>query len=236
MINVQSKHCIFRLQLRICQIHFLVLLIKPWEILRVLGSISSYKHDNVLYGNSIRTLSVRLSAILLLSRNSCRTCLFFSLLTRYEVYDIYICFWIFEHSNVRFCSSYVMNFTIAIHNHLFVFRLIFTFKHVGCGKTYLQSQIITWRCQTLKDLEKGMSNKNVTSKYGTSNKTFSIWVKSVEKLLDSLEKGSNIKRQKLKIGNFEMVDNFQLVPKYANKMFHYQLPWFKRRHLESPNN
>ena len=85
-------------------------------------------------------------------------------------------------------------------------------------------------------MEKGMSNKNVTSKYGTSNKTFSIWVKSVEKLLDSLEKGSNIKRQKLKIGNFEMVDNFQLVPKYANKMFHYQLPWFKRRHLESPNN
>ena len=53
--NVQVQHRIFRLQLEICQIRFLVL-IKLSGFLRVLGSISSYKHDNLLYGNSVRTL------------------------------------------------------------------------------------------------------------------------------------------------------------------------------------
>ena len=94
LINVQIQHRIFRLQLQICQIH-IVVMIKPW----VLHSISSYKHDNLLYGNSVRTLWVRLLAILHLSRNSCLTCLFFNLLARFEVYDICICFWMFECSN-----------------------------------------------------------------------------------------------------------------------------------------
>ena len=36
--------------------------------------------------------------------------------------------------------------------------------------------------------------------------TLSTWVKNKEKVLDWLRKGSNIKRQKLRTGNFEMVD------------------------------
>ena len=36
--------------------------------------------------------------------------------------------------------------------------------------------------------------------------TLSTWVKNKEKVLDWLRKGGNIKRQKLRTGNFEMVD------------------------------
>ena len=58
-----------------------------------------------------------------------------------------------------------------------------------------------------KDLEKGICNKVVAAKYnGVPKSTLSTWVKNKEKLLDSLEKGSNNKRQKMRTGNLETVD------------------------------
>ena len=60
-----------------------------------------------------------------------------------------------------------------------------------------------WKCnhkllcekfQTLKDLKKGMSNKDIAAKYGVPKNTLSTLVKNKEKLLNSLEKRSNIKR------------------------------------------
>ena len=51
-----------------------------------------------------------------------------------------------------------------------------------------------------------MCNNDVPAKYGVPKNTLSAWVKNKEKLLDSLEKGNNIKRQKLRTGNFEIVD------------------------------
>ena len=42
----------------------------------------------------------------------------------------------FECSNVRTIDFVnVMNSYIAIHNNLFGFHLLFTFKHVGCWET-----------------------------------------------------------------------------------------------------
>ena len=58
----------------------------------------------------------------------------------------------------------------------------------------------------LKDLEKGMSNRDVAAKYGVLRNTLSIWVKNKEKILDSLEKGTNIKWQKLGTSYFELVN------------------------------
>ena len=50
----------------------------------------------------------------------------------------------FECSNVRtFDFIDVMNSHIAIHNYLFIFRLLFTFKHVGWVKKQMQLQKIT---------------------------------------------------------------------------------------------
>ena len=54
------------------------------------------------------------------------------------------------------------------------------------------------KCQSLKDLEKGLSNKDAAAKYGVPKNTLSIWVKSKEKLFAALEKGNNVKRQKPK--------------------------------------
>ena len=74
------------------------------------------------------------------------------------------------------------------------------------GKRKYNYKLFREICQALKDLEKGMSSKDVAAKYGVPKNTLSTWVKNKEKLLlDSLEKGSNIKRQKLGTGNFEMV-------------------------------
>ena len=133
-------------------------LIEPWKILRVLGSISSYTHDDLLCGNSVCTLWVILLAILLLSRNSFLTCLFFSLLARFKVYDICICFWMFERSNVWFCLCLLISYLFFICcPHL---NMLVTGKRNCNHKTFHEK----W--QALKDLEKGMSKKDVAAKYG----------------------------------------------------------------------
>ena len=61
------------------------------------------------------------------------------------------------------------------------------------------------KCQAFKDLEKG-ENKDVAAKYNLPKNTLSTWVKNKEKLFDALKKGTNVKRQKLKSGNHELVD------------------------------
>ena len=56
-------------------------------------------------------------------------------------------------------------------------------------------------------MEKSIINKDVAAKYKCVPKnTLSTWVKNKAKGLEWLEKGSNIARQKLRTGNFEMVD------------------------------
>ena len=79
------------------------------------------------------------------------------------------------------------------------------------GKRKYNHKSLREKCQALKDLEKGMSNKDVAPKYNVPKITLSTWVKNKEKLLDSLEKGTNVKRQKLRTGNFELVDKAVLI-------------------------
>ena len=63
------------------------------------------------------------------------------------------------------------------------------------------------KCQSLKDLEKGLSNKDVAAKYVVPKNTLSTSVKSKEKLFTALEKGNNVKRQKLRTtGDHEILD------------------------------
>ena len=70
-------------------------------------------------------------------------------------------------------------------------------KDVHCTKRKYVHKIKREKCQSLKDLEKGLSNKDVAGKYGVPKNT-STWVKSKEKLFAALEKGNNVKRQKLR--------------------------------------
>ena len=55
-------------------------------------------------------------------------------------------------------------------------------------------------------MEKGESNKDVAGKYNVPKNTLLTWVKNKEKLFDALKMGTNIKRKKLKSGNYELVD------------------------------
>ena len=68
-IYVQPQDLIFWLWLQNFQIHFLIL-IYSWEILRVLGSISAYKHDILFYENILFELFSLYSLSKIISNSS----------------------------------------------------------------------------------------------------------------------------------------------------------------------
>ena len=74
------------------------------------------------------------------------------------------------------------------------------------GKRKQTHKTLCEKCQALKGLEKGESNTDVAAKYNVLKNTLSTWAKNKEKLFDALKKGTNVKRQKLKSGNHELVD------------------------------
>ena len=66
------------------------------------------------------------------------------------------------------------------------------------------------KCQALRDLQNGISNKNVEEKYGELKNTVSTWLQNKEKLITKLKK-SLTKRKKAKESNYPDIDN--VVPK-----------------------
>ena len=63
------------------------------------------------------------------------------------------------------------------------------------------------KCKALKDLENGLSNKDVATKYSVPRKAVSTWVKNKHKLTASLEKkGMNSSQKNARCGNYEKVD------------------------------
>ena len=76
------------------------------------------------------------------------------------------------------------------------------FKHRSGNNMSLVNQKLSIKrlgekCQALRDLEKGLSNKDVAKKYGLPRKTISRWVKNKSKYFAAL-KGSLNKRKKTK--------------------------------------
>ena len=63
------------------------------------------------------------------------------------------------------------------------------------------------KCRALKDIEKGLSNKDAALKYGVPPNTISTWIKNKEKYLKALENNCSSKKQKLRESNFEKLDN-----------------------------
>ena len=63
------------------------------------------------------------------------------------------------------------------------------------------------KCRTLKDIEKGLSNKDASLKYGVPPNSISTWIKNKEKYLKALENNCSSKKQKLRESNFEKLDN-----------------------------
>ena len=69
---------------------------------------------------------------------------------------------------------------------LFVLEMLLAGKRKYTHKTFRE------KCQALKDLEVGESNKNIAAKYNLPKNTLSTWVKNKEKLFDALKKGTNV--------------------------------------------
>ena len=84
--------------------------------------------------------------------------------------------------------------------------ILFVLKLLVAGKGKYTHETLRKKCQALKDLEKGESSKDVAGKHNVPKNTLPTWVKNKEKLFDKLKKGTNVKRQKLKSGNHELVD------------------------------
>ena len=109
----------------------------------------------------------------------------------------------FECFNALKLAEYWCVFFCLFFLHVVV---LFALKMLVAGKRKYTHKTLCEKCQTLKDLEKGESNKDIAAKYNVPKNTLSTWVKNKEILSDALKKGTNVKRQKLKSGNHELVD------------------------------
>ena len=89
-------------------------------------------------------------------------------------------------------------------------------------KRKLNNKPIGVKCKALKDLEKGMTNKDVAAKYGVPKNTLSIWVKNKHKLTTSLEKKEmSSSRKSTRCGSYDQTDK---------AVFH----WFVGKHQKVP--
>ena len=57
------------------------------------------------------------------------------------------------------------------------------------------------------DIEKGLSNKDASKKYGVQPNTISTWIKNKEKYFKALEDNCSSKKRKLRESDFEKLDN-----------------------------
>ena len=74
------------------------------------------------------------------------------------------------------------------------------------SKGKLTVKTLVEKCNALRDIEKGLSNKEVAAKYGVPTNTTSTGVKNKEKYVKALESGSS-KKRKLRESDFETLDN-----------------------------
>ena len=72
-------------------------------------------------------------------------------------------------------------------------------------KRKLNTKRLGEKCNALKDLESGMSNKEVAEKYDVPKNTISTWLKNKNKYRADSDKSSN-KRKKLRESDYERVD------------------------------
>ena len=72
-------------------------------------------------------------------------------------------------------------------------------------KRKLNTKSLGEKCNALKDLESGMSNKEVAEKYGVPKNTISTRLKNKDKYRADSDKSSN-KRKKLRESDYERVD------------------------------
>ena len=74
-------------------------------------------------------------------------------------------------------------------------------------KKKLSVKTLNEKCKALKDIEKGLSNKDASKKYGVPPNKTSTWIKNKEKYFKALEDSCSSKKRKLRESDFEKLEN-----------------------------
>lgn len=77
-------------------------------------------------------------------------------------------------------------------------------------KRKLTVKTLNEKCKALKEIEKGLSNKEASVKYGVPPNTISTWIKNKAKYFKALEDNCSSKKQKLRDSDFEKLDSVVL--------------------------
>ena len=74
-------------------------------------------------------------------------------------------------------------------------------------KRKLSVKTLNGKCKALKNIEKGLSNKDASKKYGVLPNKIATWIKNKEKYFKALEDNCSSKKRKLRESDFEKLDN-----------------------------
>ena len=77
----------------------------------------------------------------------------------------------------------------------------------GYRKEKFSVKTLNEKCKALKDIEKGLSNKDASRKYGVPPNAISTWIKNKGKYFKALEDNCSSKKRKLRESDFEKLDN-----------------------------
>ena len=72
-------------------------------------------------------------------------------------------------------------------------------------KRKLKNTKLIQKCQIIRQIEKGMTNKEASEKFGVPKNTISTWMKNKDKLFEGLEQGSS-DAKKMRRCDYEQVD------------------------------
>ena len=70
-------------------------------------------------------------------------------------------------------------------------------------KRKLLVKTLNGKSKALEEIEKGLSNKDTSKKYGVPPNTISIWIKNKEKFFKALQNNCPSKKPKLRESDFE---------------------------------
>ena len=72
-------------------------------------------------------------------------------------------------------------------------------------KRKLKNTKLIQKCQIIRQIEKGMTNKEASEKFGVPKNTISTWMKNKDKLFEGLEQSSS-DAKKMRRCDYEQVD------------------------------
>ena len=97
-------------------------------------------------------------------------------------------------------------------------------------KRKLKNTKLIQKCQIIRQIEKGMTNKEASEKFGVPKNTISTWMKNKDKLFEGLEQ-SSFDAKKMRGCDYEQVDKAGFLFKQA-KTFRLMAQYPKKRRFD----